>query len=84
MSSEPQAYYMGLPVDADFAARATAEPNPARALQNMFEGSDKWGLNAWTESALIVSRAALKHMLVKIEGELGRRKLIAPLRNRNS
>lgn len=66
------------------AGHKPAEPNPARALQNVFEASDRWELNAWTDSALVTARAALRHMLGKVENELGNRKFMTPLRNRNS
>lgn len=53
------------------------DANPAKTLQRVFEDSDGWSMSAWTDAALVLSRAALKHMLVKVESELGKRNLMS-------
>lgn len=46
---------------------------PAANIAEIFEGTDDWDTGAWATSSLIASRAALRHMLGKVEKELGKR-----------
>lgn len=46
---------------------------PAANIAEIFEGSDDWDMGAWSTPALVTSRAALRHMLKKVENELDKR-----------
>lgn len=68
---------MGGPEFPRGAAFPSAEPvlaaNPARQLSEVFDTSDSWEMGGWSGPALVVSRAALKHMLSLVEKEMGKR-----------
>lgn len=52
------------------------EPNPARALQDLFESSGGWEMSVWSGPALVISRASLREMLRLVETEMGSRKML--------
>lgn len=49
--------------------------NPARQLIEMSETSDGWDLKSWSPSALVLTRAALRLMLVSVDRECYERQL---------
>lgn len=49
-------------------------------LFSLLQQSDTWTTDAWRDSSLLMARAGLKHMLAKVERELGQRRLMGPLR----
>ncbi len=49
-------------------------------LQAVFRQSDTWVTSEWTDGDLVLSSAALKHMLRLVEREMGKRKMISPTR----
>lgn len=56
-------------------------PNaPVTAIAAVFEHSDTWAPSKWSTPSLVMTQAALKHMLKIVEREMGQRKLIAPHR----
>jgi hypothetical protein len=56
-------------------------PNaPVTAIGAVFEHSGDWDTSAWSTPSLILTQAALRHMLKIVEREMGQRKLIAPHR----
>jgi len=52
----------------------------ADTVISLIHQSIKWKLPDWTDAELVLSRASLKHVLQRVEAEMGSRKLMPPSR----